>query len=65
MCHMAEWPRLEATAIAPGVPSAGRPRRRRDGVQPNTYARLLEVGALTDLQKGKASAGRVKPHGYN
>ena len=41
------WPsgRCEAAAVAPGIPSI-QAQEKRDGVQPNTYARLLEVGAL-------------------
>ena len=44
---VAIWPngRMEATATAPGIPSVAA-QERRDGVQPHTYARLLEVGAL-------------------
>ena len=47
------WPsgRVEAVAIAPGVPALAA-QERRDGVQPHTYARLLEVGALR-LAEGK------------
>ena len=41
------WPngRVEAVAVAPGIPSI-QAQERRDGVQPHTYQRLVEVGAL-------------------
>ena len=41
------WPsgRCEAAAVAPGIPSI-QAQEKRDGVEPHTYARLLEVGAL-------------------